>query len=331
MNLINNILDFSKVKSGRMELEQLNIDLRQLLEDTASMFAPQAIDAGLDLTCSIDPEVPLYQKGDPGRVRQVVTNLIGNALKFTKRGGVVGIRTALSSEDDTFATVLFEIHDTGIGIAESRLKAIFEPFTQASGATARKYGGTGLGLAICRQLTEVMEGEIGVSSIEGKGSTFWFTVPFMKCSDSELRQLELHSKELEGVICSGVTNHKFRILLAEDSIINQKVAQAMLQKLGYKCDAVADGQEAVRALEMIYYDLVLMDCQMQEMSGFEATAIIRDNESKVLNHSVPIIAMTSFTMKGDREKCIEAGMSDYLAKPVHKSQLDQMLLKWLIS
>jgi len=328
LTLINDILDFSKIESGKMDLELLNFDLWQTLEETTLMFAQRADEAGLKLACRMEPGVPQYLKGDPGRVRQILTNLVGNALKFTGHDGSVSLNASLAEEQDDCPTVRFEINDTGIGIQQSRLTAIFEPFTQASGSTARKYGGTGLGLAICKQLAELMGGEIGVTSEEGRGSTFWFTTRFERCTGSEVEQLVQRSN-MQAAVASSSANRNARILLAEDNIINQKVAQGILNQLGFKCDVVANGEEAVQALEMIDYDLVLMDCQMPDMNGFEAAAMIRSPDSEVCNHDVPIIAMTANAMKGDREKCLASGMNDYLSKPVKNSELAEMLDKWL--
>ena len=334
LGLINDILDFSKIESGKLELELLDFDLRLVLEDTVLMFAQRAAEAEVELTCRIEPNVPLYLSGDPGRLRQIVTNLVGNALKFTRQGAVV-IAASLDSENNGSALVRFDVHDTGIGIPEARLAAVFEPFTQVDGSTTRKYGGTGLGLAICKQLTELMGGEIGVTSEEAIGSTFWFTARFEKRQTLPTRILEPPQLSaasvgpVNPVAAVTMTDRNARILLAEDNIINQLVAKGILEQLGFACDAVADGQEAVQALEMMDYDLVLMDCMMPEMDGFEATAVIRDSTSKVLNHSVPIIAMTANAMKGDREKCLAAGMDDYLSKPVNRDQMNEVIGRWL--
>jgi PAS domain S-box-containing protein len=467
--LINDILGFSKIEARKLDMEMIDFDLRVMLEDTADMLAGRAGDGGLELICRIEPDVPTFLKGDPGRLRQIITNLAGNAIKFTHAGEVV-ISAALKSDQDGYAQILFEIIDTGIGIPQSRCAAVFDPFTQVDGSTTRKYGGTGLGLAICKQLAELMGGEIGVKSEEGTGSTFWFTAKFEKQTDAEthrtaslladisgarilvaedndtnrklmaallknwgcrfetvgggedalkllheaaeqhdpfrvallgrvlpgmdglevgrriksepglestlmvmvtslaqrgdaseleqigfvgylpkpVRQSQLHDcislvlgradQTNSSQVPSGiVTRHTvaeaaqrgLRILLAEDNVINQKVAQSILGKLGCRADVVANGLEAVRALEMINYDIVLMDCQMPEMDGFQAAAMIRTPESKVLNHAVPIIAMTANAMKGDRELCIEAGMDDYLTKPVKKDELAVLLEKWV--
>jgi PAS domain S-box-containing protein len=330
LTIINDILDFSKIEAGKIDLEILDFDLRTTLEDTADLFDQRVADKGLELICRIDPLVPSYLRGDPGRLRQIITNLVGNSIKFTRQGEVV-ISAKLSSELDSVVTLLFEIQDTGIGIPPERLEAVFAPFTQVDGSTTRKYGGTGLGLSICRQLVELMGGEIGVTSGYGTGSTFWFTARFEKQPDQTYKVAPVSPGT--GVRSTVVECIKpgIRILLAEDNIINQKVAQNILGKLGYKADVVADGNEAVRALELINYDLVLMDCQMPEMDGFEATTMIRNPHSKVFNHKVPIIAMTANAMQGDREKCLEAGMDDYLSKPVKKGELADVIERWCMT
>ncbi len=339
--LINDILDFSKIEAGKLDIEILDFDIRTTLEETAEMLALQASQAGLGLSCHIDPAVPEYLKGDPGRIRQIITNLVGNAVKFTPQGEIV-ISAALISEENGFVDIRFEVKDTGIGIPEERRAAIFAPFTQVDGSTTRKYGGTGLGLAICKQLIELMGGEIGIESEEGKGSTFWFTARFekqtsgvscrpdvgIKTPDVSADVKETKIPAVDDIAANRMSMTNLRILLVEDNIINQKVAQSILGRLGCKADAAANGLEAVRALELINYDIVLMDCQMPEMDGYEATAIIRNPESKVLNHKVPIIAMTANAMKGDREQCIDAGMDDYLTKPVKKDDLAVMLERW---
>ena|GEM_PF-3186390 len=326
MGIINDILDFSKIEAGRLELELLNLDLRATLEDTVEMLSIRAKTAGLNMVCHIDADVPTYLNGDPGRLRQIITNLAANAIKFTGKGEIA-LRVSLFSELNGKVTIRFEITDTGIGIAESRLEAIFEPFSQADGSTTRKYGGTGLGLTICRQLAELMGGKIGVTSELGKGSTFWFTANFEKPA---VQPVVHHiAPEITPAKPSMTKWRSARILLVEDNAINQKVAQSILNKLGCKSDVAADGLEAVRALELIAYDLVFMDCQMPEMDGFEATSVIRSPTSNVLNHTVTIVAMTANAMKGDREHCISSGMDDYIAKPVNKEELAMILEKWL--
>ncbi len=472
LELINDILDFSKIEAGKLDIEIIDFDLRSTVEDTGELLAMRAADAGLELICNIAPTVPSKLKGDPGRVRQIIINLAGNAIKFTHEGEVE-ICAETESESAESVMIRFSVRDTGIGIPEDRRAAIFTPFTQADGSTTRKYGGTGLGLSISRQLAELMGGEIGVESEAGKGSTFWFTARFEKqihtkqspevleraditsarilvvdvnatnrtvittmlnswgcrfeaAGDGEtalkllhkaveqndpfsvalldqqmpgiggrelgrrikadtllkstllimlaslgqrgdaaalkqigfdgylakpIRQSQLYdcialvldrAKQITEVstpeVSKGIVTrytvaesvrHDVRILLAEDNAINQKLAQSMLTKLGYKVDMVANGLEAVQALESINYDLVLMDCQMPVMGGFEATALIRDKQSKVLNHDVTIIAVTANAMAKDREECAEAGMNDYLSKPLKKDDLAAILEKWL--
>jgi len=329
--LIDEILDFSKIDAGKLELERACFDLQLLLDDINRLLAYRADDAGLALSYTIESGIPKILKGDPGRVRQVITNLVGNALKFTTQGAVV-VTASLVSDQEGSVTIRFAISDTGIGIPESRLSAIFTPFTQVDASTTRKYGGTGLGLTICKRLAELMGGEIGVTSEEGKGSTFWFTVQLEKQSGEPLKAAQeaatLAQPVTPGVV-AGRDNSTARILLAEDNLINQKVALHLLKSLGYSADVVSDGQQAVEALTKINYDLVLMDCMMPNMSGFEATDIIRTQSSGVLDHNVPIIALTANAMKEDRDKCLEAGMDDYVAKPVKKVVLAAVLEKWL--
>jgi PAS domain S-box-containing protein len=467
LSLINDILDFSKIEARKLDLEVLDFDLRTTVEDAAEMLAVKAGEKKLELTCLIEPEVPSFVRGDPGRLRQIVVNLAGNALKFTDRGEV-SIRVSLDHETDTHATLRFVFRDTGIGIPADRLGMLFSAFTQVDGSTTRKYGGSGLGLAISKQLVGLMGGTIEVESEEGKGSIFRFTVTLAKqpekpadisdkrpeivglhvlvvddhatnrllvttllrswgCrpaeavdgeaamamlldaarredpfqiavidlqmpgmdgeklgrtikANSETRETclilmsslglrgdaarveqagfsgyltkPLRQSQLRGALSLVmgreasaddnirrpiVTKHtvaeserrSVAILLAEDNPINQKVAQAILNKLGYRADVVADGVEAVEALSRIPYDLVLMDCQMPEMDGLEATRRIRDATSGALDPHVPIIAMTANAMQGDRERCMNAGMDDYLSKPVQPGELAEMLNRWL--
>ncbi|MCX6680801.1 MAG: PAS domain-containing protein [Methanothrix sp.] len=337
LSLINDILDFSKIEAHKLELEKLDFDLRSTLEDTTDLLAIGAHEKELDLVCLVEPNVPSFLRGDPGRLRQILVNLGTNAVKFTKKGEIV-IHVNLESEDEQNATIRFSVRDTGIGIPANRQDMLFSPFTQVDSSTTRQYGGTGLGLAISRQLAELMGGKIGLESKEGIGSTFWFTAMFEK-QPAGSGWKEERFTEIEGEVpmersaarpaISENGKRKICILVVEDNPVNQKVAQAMLRKMGLRADVVADGQEAMNALQMIPYDLVLMDCQMPEMDGFEATRCIRQEGSKALNPRIPIIAMTAATMKGDREKCIQAGMSDFIAKPILKRELMEMLAKWL--
>ncbi|MCK4547880.1 MAG: response regulator [Candidatus Eisenbacteria sp.] len=465
LTIINDVLDFSKIEAGKLDLEVLDFDLRVMLEDAGDLAAVRAQEKGLELVCMVDPEVPSLLRGDAGRVRQVLINLVGNAIKFTSRGEVV-VRVSLDREDDERVTVRFSVSDTGIGIPTERQGVLFDAFTQANGWTSRKHGGTGLGLSISKQLVEMMSGEIGMKSTEGEGSTFWFTAVLPKQSrgaepaeeparaisgerilvvddnsasrhwlmallgswrcrcngaaDAEAALDELRSAakandpfgiaivdllmpETDGemlgarikedpdlsdtilvmmaslgkpgdaarlgeigfsayltkpvkqsqlydclVMIRGETRHssaeraqrlvtrhsiaedrrrKVRILVAEDDAINRKVALAILDRLGFRADAVADGREALKALESMPYDLVLMDCEMPEMDGFEATAAIRDRESRVLDHDVPVVALTAQAMAGDRERCLRVGMDDYVSKPVEPQELIRVIEK----
>jgi PAS domain S-box-containing protein len=463
LRLINDILDFSKIEAGKLELEILDFNMRALLDDFAVTMATRIHDKGLEFICGAEPNVPTFLRGDPGRLRQVLMNLTGNAVKFTHKGEIV-VRASLVSETEDEAVLRFSIKDTGIGIPASKQELLFEKFTQADASTTRQYGGTGLGLAISKQLAELMGGEIGIESEEGRGSEFWFTLRLVKQHTQEhieippavirgvhvlvvddnatnreilkaqltaggvrseevpdgpmalqalylamdagdpfkvaiidmqmpgmdgaalgraiknderlknthlimassgqrgdakrvqeigfaaylakpVRQVDI--LEVLSVILAGeglahtaqlfLTRHTIRelrrdairILLAEDNISNQMVAVGILKKLGLRADAVANGAEAVKVLETTPYDLVLMDVQMPEMDGLEATRIIRDSKSAVRNHDIPIIAMTAYAMKGDREKCLEAGMNDYVPKPIEPQILADVLDKWL--
>ena len=460
LGLINDILDFSKIEAGKLDLEILDFDLENLLEDFAATMAMRAHDKGLELVSAVPLSVPLLLKGDPGRLRQILTNLVGNAVKFTPSGEIV-IRVTKESETGEQVMLRFSVRDTGIGIPEEKISLLFQKFTQADTSTTRKYGGTGLGLAISRQLVALMGGTIGVTSEEGRGSEFWFTarlgrqaesgprtyapadlsgVKVLVVDDNETNReilvelltswsmlpiavaggdealAVLHEKpfrlaiidmqmpgmdgealgraikanadhsrttmvmltslgtrgdakrfeeigfaayltkpvrhqELKNVLSMVLahrsrtdpiaTRHsaldrlvpfagsKARILLAEDNITNQQVALGILKKLGLHADAVANGAEAVKALEDIPYDLVLMDVQMPVMDGLKATRLIRDPLSGVLNHAVPVIAMTAHAMQGDRETCLAAGMDDYVSKPVAPRVLLERLEKWL--
>ena len=462
--LLNDILDFSKIEARKLELEILDFSLHSVLDDFTGMMALRAHEKGLVLGCVVAPEVPSALRGDPGRLRQILINLTGNAVKFTAQGEVI-IRVSVASETPGEVWLRFAVSDTGIGIPADKLGRLFTKFSQVDSSTTRTYGGTGLGLAISKQLAEIMGGEIGVNSEAGKGSEFWFTVRLAKAPyrepeaapapvdlrgvrvlvvddrpvnreillillkswgmrpaevadgpaalqaliqagaerdpfviaildmqmpgmdgaslgraikiDPNLKETRLvmctslgqlgsdrhweeigfvatltkpvRRQELHEVLVAAISGKKnvasrvnsapcfavemrssqVRILIAEDNITNQQVAVGILKKLGLRAEVAANGAEAVQALETISYDLVLMDAQMPELDGFEATRIIRDPQSRVLNHRVPIIAMTANAMQGDREKCLAAGMDDYVSKPVSPETLAAALNKWL--
>ena len=350
LTIVNDILDFSKIEARKLKLEMLDFDLSSALEETVDMLAISARLKGLQLVCRIDPEVPLFLRGDMGRLRQILINLGGNAVKFTSNGEII-IHVSLERDAERDATIRFSVSDTGIGIPADHWKHLFTPFTQLDSSITRKFGGTGLGLAISKQLAELMGGNIGVESVEGKGSTFWFTAFFEKQPTMSKPSLEMplevnNMKEAKTGPISWLGERsaksavfdfdmtkpaagRFRILLAEDNPTNQKVAQAILRKMGCQADVVANGQEAVNALRAIPYDLVLMDCQMPEMDGFEATRHIRSENSRVLNPAIPIIALTAYTMQGDRERCLQSGMDDFIAKPVQPRELAEKISRWL--
>ena len=471
--IINDILDFSKIESGMLEFETIDFNLRNTIEETAQLMASKAHEKGIELVHCITSDVPSLLKGDPGRLRQVIGNLISNAIKFTEVGEVA-LSAELSAEKEDMVELHFRVRDTGIGIPENRLDRLFQSFSQVDASTTRRFGGTGLGLAICKSLIEKMGGHIGVESREGRGSTFWFTVPLRRqhhsmgspatssvvilgkrilvvddnqtnrkilnsylknwgCRHNEaesgqtaltllhqavkdadpydLAIIDYMMPEMDGAqlgtaikatpalreilmvmltscgmrgdaahmqqigfdgyltkpireqllydcltavltaatqndampkppACprkSPVTSHSLRdaryqnvrILLVEDNIINQKVATKILEKLGFKSDVAPNGFEAVQMLASATYDLVLMDVQMPVMDGYEATAHIRNQNSKAGPHDIPIIAMTANAMKGDDKKCLQAGMDDYLAKPIDSQKLLIKLKQWL--
>lgn len=463
--VMNDILDFSKIEAGKFDFEVLDFNIRATIEDVIELMAIKAQQKGLELASLIKSRVPAWLRGDPTRLRQVIINLVSNAIKFTHQGEVI-LSVGLDKETDTHATLCFKVTDTGIGVSKRDRNKLFRSFSQVDASTTRKYGGTGLGLAISKQLVELMGGEMGMESEEGKGSTFWFTIVLEKqtladevqpipyaeikglrvlivddneksrtilshylgawgCISSEAhdgqRALEMlrsvantprafsmalidfqmpgmdgwelghtikgddHLKSTQLILLTSVgrpgdaaqmrqagfsgyltkpvkqtrlfdcmamvmgisrlpaarkrtklvTRHtiseekrkKIRILLAEDNIVNQKLVVRMLEKGGYACDIAANGREAVEAVLKDLYNLILMDCQMPEMSGFDATAEIRKTE-KGTRHT-PIVAMTAHAMKGDREKCLNAGMDDYLSKPIKKDELIGMIEKWV--
>ena len=326
--LLDDLLDFSVIESGKIHLEHTCFDLKILMEDVVYMMGIRAANAGLLLVSRFDFNLPLGLKGDATRLRQLFNNLIGNAIKFTEEGEIVVSATTVTDEERS-TVIRFEVQDSGVGIPERQLAMVFEPFVQADGTTTRKYGGTGLGLAICKQLAELHGGDIGIRSEEGTGTVVWFTARFEKQSEEEKRSRQLLPDSGHPPSEFTAAQRSARILLVEDNHINRMVAHNMLNSLGYHAADAMNGREALRLLEHTRFDLVLMDCQMPEMDGYEATAEIRSVHSSVLDHDITVVAMTANCMKGDREKCLAAGMNDYLAKPVKKKLLAEALDRWL--
>ncbi len=320
LTILNDVLDFSKIEAGRMELNPIEFALRQHVEETARIFSVAAKEKKLKLEVAIPPEVPDRVVGDPDRLRQVLVNLVGNAIKFTSEGSVT-VAIEIEAEESQAATLRFAVRDTGIGIAADKQELIFEAFRQADGSTTRKYGGTGLGLAICVRLVNMMGGSIHVESQPGKGSTFYFTCRFGVARHPEGAQPtdSISLRNMLAVVGTGDSvsepRPKLRVLLAEDNPVNQRLALRLLEKRGHSVAVAATGREALAWTEREKFDLILMDVQMPDMDGLEATIVIREREKRA-GRRTPIVALTAHTMKGDRERCMEAGMDNYINKPI---------------
>jgi two-component system, sensor histidine kinase and response regulator len=330
LSIINDILDFSKIEAGKMTFEKFGFDLRETVKDSVELLFPRAEGKGLVLNCLIHEDVRTQVIGDPSRLRQVLLNLLSNAVKFTDQGEVF-LEVSSLGETDEDIKLKFSVRDTGIGISEAALKNLFQSFTQADTSTTRRFGGTGLGLAICRKIIELMGGSIEVTSDLGKGSTFSFDLKFAK------QKMIVPPAPVATPLpqyANGVPATEFsappsggRILLAEDNKINQIVGVKQLKKLGYDVAVANDGLEAVAAWQREKYDVILLDCQMPEMDGYEAARKIRGLEAEQNLPPTPIIAMTAHVMQGTRELCLAAGMDDYISKPVDKAELKNALEK----
>jgi CheY-like chemotaxis protein/HPt (histidine-containing phosphotransfer) domain-containing protein/anti-sigma regulatory factor (Ser/Thr protein kinase) len=319
LGIINDILDYSKVEAGRLDIEEIPFALRETIAETLEALAERARLKGIELACDIQPSVEPRVIGDPFRFRQVLTNLLSNAIKFTERGSV---NVRVSRQADGLLCV--EVRDTGIGIPSGSEARIFEPFEQADGSMARTHGGTGLGLAICKRLVALMGGTIGVESAVGVGTTFTFTVRFPVIVGATAEPLPAGPVQSSGVSLQGV-----RILLAEDNAVNQEVAVSLLESLGCQVTSADNGEMAVSTFSTGCHDVVLMDCQMPRMDGFDATREIRRRERDSANKRVPIIALTANAMRGDREQCLAAGMDDFVSKPFRLDELRRTLERWL--
>ncbi|HXB35648.1 MAG TPA: ATP-binding protein, partial [Puia sp.] len=321
LSVLNDILDFSKIDSGKMEIEQQDFNLRGCIDGVLDLFYKKANQAGLKLSCWIEEGVPEVIVGDALRLRQVLINLVSNAVKFTANGeirvGVVQLRKDKTTGEIELA---FEVRDTGIGIPAEKIDLLFKPFSQVDSSTTRKYGGTGLGLAISEKLVLLMGGQITVQSREGEGTIFTFTIR----TRAGVLKLSLSSREQRVMSKAFAEAFPFRILVAEDNVINRQLILHILGNLGYEPACVENGREAVEVVGRAGYDLILMDVQMPEMDGLEATKIIRRQGYR----QPVIIALTANAMQGDREECLTAGMDDYICKPVRLDELMELLEKW---
>jgi PAS domain S-box-containing protein len=321
LEILNDILNLAKIEAGQMKLERTPTDLKRLVRETCDMIRPQARLKGILLREELPDDAELYAYADPTRLRQILLNLLSNAIKFTEQGEVLATLVCLSAGTEQLR-LRFEVQDTGIGIPPEKQAQIFEPFRQADGSTTRKYGGTGLGLAISRKLVELMGGSMGVESEVGKGSCFWFELTLPASEPPAHVRLEQEMRASEPTALTGL-----RVLVAEDNYVNQKVIRRTLEKWGVAVEIAENGQEALEWLARAPFHLVLMDCQMPLMDGYEATRRIRAYEAPRGLH-IPIIALTANALEGDREKCIECGMDDYLSKPINPDLLWEKLAQW---
>ncbi len=339
--IINDILDFSKIEAGKLQLEAIPFEVRRTIREAVELSVPAAQKKQLKLSWIIDEDVPMHLLGDPTRLRQILVNLVGNAVKFTDRGSI-GVSVACETQSDEHYGLSITVRDTGIGVAAEQQTHIFDAFSQADGSTTRKYGGTGLGLAIVKQLVTLMEGRVELESRLGQGSAFRFTALFRRCEsvqDPVSPTEATITARAEPIDQPAHHRKEIRILLVEDNPVNREVACGMLESFTCRIDTAENGREALVALETKEYDLVFMDCQMPEMDGLTATRLIRERESQATpptndpaehhSHRVPIVALTAHAMQGDRELCLSAGMDDYLTKPFTLAQLEQVLTRWI--
>lgn len=308
LDIVNDILDFSKIEQGKMKVENCPFHLRDLIEATISTFAFGARNKGLHLSKVVSDDLPEALMGDQVRIRQILLNLLGNAIKFTENGEVK-ISVSSFQKDDGYWEVLLSVEDTGIGISPEAMSKLFSPFTQAESSTTRRFGGTGLGLTISRSLVELMGGKIWAESSPGEGSTFYVLL--------KLKEASLAPQEIISVQKVTVQGKMLKVLLAEDNMVNQQVILKMLRRLGHEADSAIDGKAAVEAAINGKYDLILMDVQMPVMDGLEATRHIR----RLLAGRPKIIALTASALKEDRERCLQAGMNDFLSKPIRLQDL----------
>ena len=319
LDVINDILDFSKIESGKVELEAIPFAIADVFRECLQTVSARAREKHLELVSEIGLGVPPYLIGDPARLRQILLNLVGNAIKFTEAGRILLRADALPGADAGHSQLQIAVEDSGIGIAADKLDDVFEAFTQADTSTTRRYGGTGLGLSICNRLLDLMQGTIRVESTPGQGSTFFITIKLPIAKEMPTKDAAQPASRAEEPV-------SLDILLVEDNLINQKVAAKMLHNWSHRISLACDGQEALDILQDRHFDLILMDMQMPVMGGLEASRRIREMESG--NRHTPIIAMTANATEADRQACIEAGMDDYLAKPIHSAQLKEMIARY---
>ncbi|UZE50338.1 ATP-binding protein [Rhodopseudomonas sp. P2A-2r] len=316
--IVNDILDFSKLEAGKLAMESIDFSLEDLVNGVTSLLGPKAHAKGLQLRTSRDGDLPAYLNGDPSRIRQILLNLTSNAIKFTERGAVHIIASHRSLADDV-VELRINVSDSGIGISRAVQEILFTPFTQADSSVSRKYGGTGLGLAICKQLCLMMGGTIGVDSVPGNGSRFWFTVQCGRAKGSTVSAPSLQP-------IAEKIGRPLSILVAEDSPMIQALISKLLSRRGHRSDLVSNGKEAVNAVQGISYDLVLMDVQMPEMDGVTAARLIRGLPGP--ERLVPIIALTANALVGQREGYLAAGMNDYLSKPFEPAEFFAAINRW---
>ena len=330
LTLINDILDFLKVEAGKLALDTQDVDIHALGQDLARLVMPKAGANGIALTCQIAAEVPQWLRVDSGRLRQILLNLLANALKFTKHDTVslsMETEPSAAASAATHSRIRFAVVDSGIGISDAAQARLFQPFTQADASTTRQFGGSGRGLALCKQLAALMGGSIGMQSMLGSGSRFWLTVELERCSVAVV-QARRRAPIVRAAHSAAIPFPGVKILVAEDNTLNQTVARMMLEALGCEVTLAYDGREAVAACQTTSFAAVLMDCQMPNLDGFEATRAIRALEAKGLA-KMPIIALTANAMARDREHCLAAGMDDYLAKPLKRAALHTALQRWI--
>ena len=327
LGILNDILDFSKIEAGFLVTESLPFDLRQTVDQVVQLMRPQIKSKGLTFASEWDDALPLAVIGDSTRFSQIVTNLIGNSLKFTSEGFIT-LRASLTADRGSAMLCRFEIHDSGIGIKAESLPRLFQAFTQSDSSITRQFGGTGLGLAIVRRLCQLMGGDCGVSSDYGRGSSFWFTVELERDPQPEASNAPGFAPVTPPSAPAHSSGEPLEVLVVEDNRVNQIVIRGFLGLFGCRCTVAENGVEAVRLLTAPHeFDLVLMDCQMPDMDGLEATRRVRCHETQTSGH-VPIIALTANAMVGDREECLSAGMDDFMSKPFRLAELETVLERW---